>query len=287
MLDTCTLTAGGQVVFNPPLNLTPLGPFDPPIAYQITLSAADSNVCAIFGYTSPHGFSITINGPPDAGGGNGGSSTGTTTTVNTILTDISDQDAAWGPNRQPYGTYTEVNTPGRDNMDVTCPSGEFHHFNLNEISTDAGRCPAFLDFVPTASLQIFAGGTDTQGGVSLAITYPPVGNGGDGGVSFPGDASAPTVQNKPVVYFNCEIPGGFEQCMDGVKDGAETDIDCGGPTHPSPALDGGLCPARCAVGQACLVSSDCDSSMGLTCLVNAMSGKKTCQGSGSPDAGAG
>jgi hypothetical protein len=38
-------------------------------------------------------------------------------------------------------------------------------------------------------------------------------------------------------------------CTDLVKDGDETDTDCGGPT----------CAARCAMGQMCLVNADCSS----------------------------
>jgi hypothetical protein len=35
-------------------------------------------------------------------------------------------------------------------------------------------------------------------------------------------------------------------CTDGIKDGTETDVDCGG----------GVC-APCASGKACLTNSDC------------------------------
>ncbi len=42
--------------------------------------------------------------------------------------------------------------------------------------------------------------------------------------------------------------GSTSSCKDGVKNGAETDVDCGGP----------VCPT-CATGKACAVASDCTS----------------------------
>ncbi len=46
---------------------------------------------------------------------------------------------------------------------------------------------------------------------------------------------------------------GTDHCTDGVTDGDETDVDCGGPS----------CIARCALGKACIVGSDCTSN---TCV---------------------
>jgi hypothetical protein len=37
-------------------------------------------------------------------------------------------------------------------------------------------------------------------------------------------------------------------CSDGIKNGTETDVDCGG-----------ICPNRCGTGQMCLQDSDCQS----------------------------
>jgi hypothetical protein len=54
----------------------------------------------------------------------------------------------------------------------------------------------------------------------------------------------------------CTMSGGCEPstCVDGMKDGMETDVDCGG----------GACPA-CASGKMCVANTDC---AGGTCLVN-------------------
>ena len=45
---------------------------------------------------------------------------------------------------------------------------------------------------------------------------------------------------------NCEIPPPPPSCTDGIKNGLEGDVDCGG-----------ACPNRCAVGSSCLAQLDC------------------------------
>ncbi|MEM2956603.1 MAG: LamG-like jellyroll fold domain-containing protein [Candidatus Pacearchaeota archaeon] len=56
--------------------------------------------------------------------------------------------------------------------------------------------------------------------------------------------------------YECYFQGGMYQCIymptcsDGIKNGFETDIDCGGP----------LC-SPCTIGQSCLINSDCDSQL--------------------------
>ena len=269
MLDTCIIDQGGQVMLAPPLDLTmwPPSPYATPITYTMTFQAADGNTCGTATYTSPHGFSITINPLPDGG-------VGTARRRNHHR----NHDHGHGRRRprppHPYGTFTEVIAPGRDAFDVTCPSGETHHFDLNEVEglpgADGGACPTYADFLPSASFQVYPGGVNTAGAISFAIVYPPIPAPGAAD-TYPLDGSAPPVPNPATVYFNCTIPGAEPQCGDGVKDGAETDIDCGGPTI---TLDGGACPARCMVGQGCLHDSDC--ATGIQCLVNPMSGARQC-----------
>jgi hypothetical protein len=286
MLATCVLDQGGSVTIDPAVDLTqwPPNPYAAPVTYTITLQTADGNTCGVATYTSPHGFSITINPLPDGGIGTGGGTTGGTgggATTGTTPTG----DAGRIPD--PYGTFTSVIAPGRDAFDVTCPSGETHHFNLDEIAglpgEDGGSCPHFSEFLPSASFQVYPGGTNQPGAISFAITYPPIPK-ADAGVDTYPDASTaelPPITDNPVVYFNCTIPGAAEQCVDGVKDGAETDVDCGGPQNPSTTVCG-QCPARCAAMQQCLCDDDCEE--GLKCYVVAQ-GMKQC-GSPAPDAGA-
>jgi hypothetical protein len=282
MLATCILDHGGSVTLDPAVDLTqwPPNPYNAPVTYTITLQTADGNTCGTATYTSPHGFSITINPLPDGGIGTGGSGAGGGTTTGTA-TATTTADAGRVPD--PYGTFTSVIAPGRDAFDVTCPSGETHHFNLDEVTglpgEDGGTCPAFADFLPAASFQVYPGGVNKPGAISFAIVYPPIPKAGAAD-TYPTDASAPPTPDNPVVYFNCTIPAAAEQCVDGVKDGAETDVDCGGPQLPSTTVCGS-CPARCAPMQQCLCDDDC--TKGNKCFVVAQ-GMKQC-GPPGPDAG--
>ena len=272
MLGTCIINSGGQVQINPPLDLSmwPPNAYSPPVTYTFTFQTADSNNCGAATYTSPHGFSITINPLPDGGiAGFGGGTTTTTTTATATATG----DGGRVP--MPYGTFTSVIAPGSDAFDVTCPSGETHHFNINEVeglpTQNGGSCPGVADYLPSASFQVFPGGINKTGAVSFAIVYPPIPP-----ASYPADAAAPPTPNPSTVYFNCTIPAGAELCNDGVKDGAETDVDCGGPQNPTADLCGN-CPVRCQSGQQCLCDSDCDQTQGFVCAVSAQ-GTKQCVG---------
>jgi hypothetical protein len=264
MLDTCIIDTGGQVTFSPAIDLTMYPPsiFADPITYTISFMNGDGSTCGNATYTSPHGFSITIDPPPDAG-----------TTAVTPDAAAPPPVASDAGTPMPYGTFTEVIPPGRDAFTVTCPSGEMHYFNLDEVDGppapdggDSSRCPEFEDIVPEASLQVYLGGINTPGAVSFAIVYPPLSS-----VVYP-DGGPPLAPDR-VVYFNCSIPAQPETCADGVQDGTETDVDCGGPQDPSPDLCG-QCPPRCEVAQQCLCDSDC--AEGLLCTVDAMSGMREC-----------
>jgi hypothetical protein len=59
---------------------------------------------------------------------------------------------------------------------------------------------------------------------------------------FAGDTRAWTAS------FTCCLPPGGPTCTDGIKNGTETDIDCGGQ-----------CPFACYVGQKCIYDTDCRS----------------------------
>jgi hypothetical protein len=252
------LFGGGQVTVDPPIDLMMFPPsaYADPVVYKFSFVNFDGTTCGSATYTSPHGFSLTINPPPDAG----------TTAMAAMSPEIDDAGAPIS-----FGTYTQYNPPGRDSFDVTCPSGESHHFTLDEINitdSDAGACPQFAGILPSASLQLFLGGTDTPGALSFAITFPPP-SPTRGSEAYPPG----TLQGQKVVYFNCQIPAALETCMDGMKDGAETDVDCGGPQVPS-RLYCGNCPARCQAMQQCICDGDCDEH--LVCAVNPMSGMRQC-----------
>jgi hypothetical protein len=267
MLDVCFINGGGQVVFDPPLDLTKFPPslLENPITYKMTFKNGDGTECGGATYSSPHGFSFTINPPADAGSADGGG----------LLLDAGSTDG--GPGTA-YGSYTQVIQPGRDAFDVTCPTGETHHLDLFEVEgatvTDDGGlngvCPVVQKLVPHAEFTVNPGGIDVAGAVSFTIYWPPIG----AGVTYPAldagiqslSGSSPPIQPVAVTYFNCSIGAAPQTCVDGVKDGTETDIDCGGK-ESSPG-----CPARCGDGQGCSTDCDCDSS--LVCTVK--SGVKVC-----------
>jgi hypothetical protein len=265
MLGTCILNQGGSIVFNPAITAD-AGADAGPTTYQISFIESDGNPCGQATFTDPYDWSITINSFSDAGADAGFLSDG--------------------------GTYTESVAPGTEELTVACPSGETHVLNLNEVvgppGLDGGptsSCPGFAPLMPTASLQMFFGGVNVPGAVSFAISYPPT----PAQESYP-DASellatfTPPLTPVNVVYFNCSVPAAPELCADGVQDGNETDIDCGGPQMPSTDLCG-MCPARCEVSQQCICNGDCDRTMGLVCSVNEMTGMRQC-GPSTVDGGA-
>jgi hypothetical protein len=291
MLDTCILNAGGQVTVDPPIDLTMFPPslYADPITYKFTFVNPDGNACGNATYTSAHGFSITINPPPDAGG----------TAVMDAGADVSPPPPDSGPPPEmddggmpiPFGTYTQVIAPGRSAFDVTCPSGETHHFNLNEVDgppasngVPNSSCPAYTPATPQASLQVYLGGVDFPGAVSFAIVYPPA-SGTNESAGFSGPDAGLLVPDR-VVYFNCSIPAQSESCADAVKDGFETDIDCGGPQIPS-LQNCGSCPVRCQAMQQCICDYDCNTDAGLVCGVSTTNGMRQCVDPATVDGGVG
>jgi hypothetical protein len=277
-LDVCYISGGGTVVFDPPLDLTqfPAPILALPTTYKMTITRPDGVECGNTSYTSPHGFSVTIN-DPNAGAG-GGTTTGAGGGLVTTIVDGGDG----GPGT-PYGTYTQVIPAGGDAFTVTCPSGEAHRFNLYEVEgeriTDDGglrsSCPSVDGLVPKAALVVNPGGVNVAGAVSFAIYWPPVGT----GTTYPNSVDATLdplgtpINPDPIIYFNCAVGAQPEVCANGTKDGAETDVDCGGTEVRTG------CPARCGDGQACVV--DCDCADGMICGVK--SGVKACTAA---DAGA-
>lgn len=245
-LDVCLNAGGGQVVFEPPIDLAnyPPAPLAGPITYKMTFKRPNGSDCGSASYTSPHGFSFTINAPPDGGA--------------PASTDATSGGARDAGVPVPYGTFTQTIQPGRDAFDATCPTGESHHFNLSEaegvsVTDDGGArtsCPLVAQLVPRAALVVNPGGIGLPGAVSFTIHWPPT------DVPYPTDAvqsSGTVLQPVPVTYFNCTIAAAPRPCENGVRDLNETDVDCGG-TEISPG-----CPARCTAALACSVGADCES----------------------------
>jgi hypothetical protein len=222
-LDICVKSAGGQVVFDPPLDLSAF-PLE-----QVAFKLLDDQAlpCGSGSYDSEHSFSVTIE-PRDT-------------------TDPADPITG--------GTFSILASANTQNTyDVTCPGGvEKHTFNALLLN----KCPSRLPFQPTAVLESSPGvpETDTSaakpGFVRFRVEFPPK------------DVDVEGATPKVVEYFNCVIPAPPPPCQDGIRNGTETAIDCGGS-----------CSAkgfRCGEGQACVVNDDCQSQ---TCALS--NGVKKC-----------
>jgi hypothetical protein len=238
-LDVCVLDGGGQVLFDPPPTVDQF----PLQTTSFKLISADGTECGTGSYQSLYGFSISVDpypppsaaSPTDAGAADGGTA---------------------GPVIQ-GGAYSQVKAPSQDLIDTTCPSGEAHHFDL----VQGDKCPQYAGVMPRAELESSAGGIDPVAGyVRFRVYFPP--------------ADTSDVANAPgtvVEYFDCAVPPAPKPCVDGVQDGTETDVDCGG-----------TCPAQCAAGQKCLTNADCQ-----TGLCQFVAGLKTCAAPGAGGAGGG
>ena len=123
-------------------------------------------------------------------------------------------------------------------MSTKCPDGTTFKFDRNQIEQ---QCADQSGLVPKAKLLIVPNGVMKDGSVQLTIQYTP---------------------DKTLTYVNCKIPAQLPPCANGVKDGIETDVDCGG----------GVCDG-CADQQGCISANDCLSKL---CEVNA--GIKKCKG---------
>jgi len=82
-----------------------------------------------------------------------------------------------------------------------------------------------------------------------------------GGAGINGQKACPKCADKKQCAKNSDCshntcfgsnPGTCVSCMDGTKDGTETDQDCGGPSCDSQNK-------RCALGKICVVAADCQS----------------------------
>ncbi|MEM6790913.1 MAG: hypothetical protein AAF715_25565 [Myxococcota bacterium] len=196
-LSLCIKTAGGQVLFDPPLDITAF----PPTDIGFTLLDAQAQECGAGTWANdPQTYSITINEAAATDLGTGG--------------DAGAADTITG------GTFSITNPVDTNQLDVSCPGGlETHSFNelvTSKCLNDVTR------FVPAARVEFSPGipETDTTAAVSgyvrLRVEYPP------------SDPLATGAAPRVVEYFNCLIPAPPPACEDGSQNNDETDIDCGG-----------------------------------------------------------
>ncbi|UQA55627.1 hypothetical protein [Polyangium aurulentum] len=245
-LDVCVLESGGQVVFDPPLEI---GQF-PVTTASFAFLDDQANVCGGAAIAPDGALAITISSVPpvpdggtcekvESGGGGAGGAGGTGGTGGA---------GGGGTGGAPPGsvvcggTFSAKPVTERELFDTTCPSGETHHFNRLQLS----KCPEYDQLLPRAELESNPGSIGIDGFVRFRIYYPPTTDSG----TPPKDPKKPLADLNPnvVEYFNCVIPGAAATCSNGVQDGNEADIDCGA-----------LCPTKCIVGQRCQINLDCRS----------------------------
>lgn len=214
----------GQIVFDPPLDVT-MFPLE-----SVGFIALDwqQNECGTVAMTNEQTYSIT---------------------VNEVL--LAEATEAQTPNGNPLdddivgGTFSATHDAGRDRLDVSCP-GETESHNFNTLLLT--KCPEVNAFQPRAIVESSPGLPETSanpatpGFVRFRIEFPPA------------DISDPSAQPRVVEYFNCLIPPPPPPCQDTLKNGDESDIDCGGS-----------CPAKCVEGQSCIDNDDCVS---MNCSLN-------------------
>ncbi|KYF51925.1 hypothetical protein BE08_17280 [Sorangium cellulosum] len=247
-LDVCFLAGGGQIVFDPPLDIAAFPPTN--VAFKrLDSQAAECGAVTLSGEFS---YAVTVQVP---------------CTPEDIEAGAAECADAGTDSSSKIGRTITLATPeGRDILDVSCADGTSHHFNRVDIQECADRGQDKLQ--PRAVLEASPGNqpppdadptapetVETYGGfIKLSIHYPQSGatqEVEEEGKKLKQVSRAPEV----IEYFNCRIPPPAPICANGQKDGLETDVDCGGT----------LCDKRCGDGQSCAVDKDC---AGMPCVLD-------------------
>lgn len=209
---------GGQVVFDPPLDLVALTTPNPeaPLSQSFKFIKNDGTTCGTARFTNKYDFSISITGDvlPDSG------------PINETLVE--------------GGSYQQSGLEGREVLDVKCPLLEEEHF-FDRVQIT--KCRGYEPLLPHAELDLNPGSVGINGVVRLRIYYPPP------------EGELEGAQPYSVEYFQCIIPAPPGPCEDEEQNGNETDIDCGGPDCPNKCDDGQKCASDqdCRDGLTCKI----------------------------------
>lgn len=226
-LETCVLDRGGNVKFDPPLDVTQF----PLETISFVITNKDATTCGSGSMGANGSFSVTIDPFPAL-------------PEDTLCTSSAEQIC--GGKFSLTGTVTSA-------FSVTCPSQTSFNFSFeqtarcDEVSGDGGlNGEEKLDqLVPRAELLTNAGNIGVDGFVKFRVFYPL-----DPPVTGPtGKDSMTGTEMKVVEYFNCAIPGAPVTCANEMKDDDEADIDCGIACNKG-CQDGAMCefPQDCLSG---------------------------------------
>lgn len=226
-MGECFLNGGGIILFEPPIDFANPPPNNvEPLKFK--LINPDQTTCGEIEFRAKYDFRVTITGdtlPADAG-----------------VEELPESFIRGG-------TFDMRGGKTSDTLEVDCPGGETFTFDRLQVAT----CTEYEPILPHAEIDFNPGGIDTLGVIRLNVFYPPT------------EGALENAQPIPINYFECFIPPAPGPCENNVKDGAETDVDCGG----------GFCERRCEDGQLCSVDDDCASG---DCIIDM--GLKKCAGSG-------
>lgn len=245
-LDVCFLDDGGQIVFDPPLDIAAF----PPTSIAFRRLDDQAVECGSVTFSGEFSYAVTVQMPciPDG--------------VDAGAAECADAGA---DSTSTFGRTITLATPeGRSTLDVTCGGGVSHHFNRADIQECADEGQDKLQ--PRAVLVANPGNqpppkadptapetVETYGGsIKLSIHYPQ--SGATEEVEEDGKKLKRISRGPDVLeYFDCRIPPPAPLCSNGQKDGLETDIDCGGTLCGKPCGDGQFCarPEDCAEGTSC------------------------------------
>ncbi|WP_437806560.1 hypothetical protein [Sorangium sp. So ce1078] len=257
-LDVCFLTSGGQVVFDPPLDLAAF----PPKSLTFKRLDAQAQECGSFTFSGDFNYSVSIACNQDD--------------VDAGIASCPDAGPTEDGTVTLRGTVAVTTPEGRATLDVSCADGTSHHFNRIDAEK---KCPEYAQLLPRAVLKTSLGNQPPpdagpaapdgfEGFISFSVHYPPR----DATLNAEGQLDAGT-SAEVVEYFYCEFPPPPALCFNGIKDGPETDIDCGGT----------LCDGRCGDDQSCVSEADC--AEGLECRL--VDGFSKCKAPEAADGGSG
>ncbi|WP_437507180.1 hypothetical protein [Sorangium sp. So ce1099] len=223
-LDVCFLDRGGQVVFDPPLDIAAF----PPESASFRILDDQAQECGQFKYSGDFNYSVIINscGEPDL------------PNCESELDESNETASVQG------GKLIVASSEDNDELTLTCTDGQVHQFDLRHIDI---MCRGYDQLIPRAEIESSPGNmppprTDPAdpevqkfaGFIRFRVSYAE---------PIESDVSS----TNTVEYFNCLIPAPTPICYNGKRDNFETDVDCGGS----------LCDRRCGDGQDCGSSSDC------------------------------
>ncbi len=220
-LDLCVLAEGGQVVFEPGIDLA-LPPPNNLEPIKIKMINPDTTLCGEVEFRSKYNFRVSIEGDPLP---DGGVEAGVPEEL--VLGGTYQMEGNCGEGPQ----SAEACGEGSDALTVTCPNSGGFLFDRLQIT----RCTEYEAILPHAEVDFSPGGIDQTGVVRVTVFYPPL------------EGDLENAQPVPVNYAECFIPAAPPLCENGIKDGSETDIDCGGS----------FCSARCLDSQLCISNDDC------------------------------